>query len=242
MVEVIASERRPVGPWPDDSTGWSVPATGEEWVLMYRQGLSKRQIAEVCSASLRLVSRRINAVCKSDPSLDQDHVGHSAKLDPDTMRANAELARWEDAFGQFHHFVSVHGRIPWMGGHELKEHLLAKWLTAQRRRYMTGDLGTSQEQQLNAVAEWKIPRREQLARQQWHARFDQLVAFIGSEQTWPVWRNPHSDDERQIGMWLHAQRQRFRRSLLGQDLVNLLDERLPGWYDPARRNRNADFA
>lgn len=44
-----------------------------EWAYMYRRGLSRAQVAELCNVSLGKVTRSISKSRKDDPSLEVQH-------------------------------------------------------------------------------------------------------------------------------------------------------------------------
>lgn len=46
---------------------------------------------------------------------------------------------------------------------------------------------------------------------------------------WPAWKNPSGEDERQLGTWLHGQRQAASQGRLSGAHREQLDTLVPGW-------------
>lgn len=217
----------------DDLADWSVHPSGDEWILMYRQGLSKRQIAEVCATRLSRVSRRINQAISGDESLEPAHVANL----PVVVVIDPARARWIGWFEEVRQFTKAQGRLPSKNEVGSREMRLSVWLGQQRGAYRGGNLSQEYQHLLDSLGSWQISERQRREEQAWQEHLGQLQDYVAREGSWPVWRQTESEEERAVGAWLHAQRQGFKRGKLHPDRITALNNAVPGWYDPRRRTR-----
>jgi hypothetical protein len=70
----------------------------------------------------------------------------------------------------------------------------------------------------------------------WQDRLAALARYRADGHDWPRHKAP-TGEEHDLGVWLHAQRQKARRGDLEPDKARTLDEVLPGWRTGRQRGR-----
>ncbi|WP_442951375.1 helicase associated domain-containing protein [Paenarthrobacter sp. Z7-10] len=87
----------------------------------------------------------------------------------------------------------------------------------------------AQEEALDSLGTWRTPQRTIHDGQRWIHRLTELRSFVAQQRRWPRYKNPHTEAERILGVWLHGQKQNHTRNKLSPAQTRLLDERVPGW-------------
>jgi hypothetical protein len=90
---------------------------------------------------------------------------------------------------------------------------------------------------LKQIADWELRTRKDDDEARWNQRLQDLTAYIAAGNDWPRHKRTDTEEERVLGMWLHIQRMKYRRSELGQDRKAQLDALLPRWREGRTRGR-----
>ncbi|MET1154461.1 Helicase associated domain protein [Arthrobacter sp.] len=204
-----------------------------EWDLMYRKGLTSSRIADLCGAVGETVARHIRIQRARHPCMEAEHRGHlpSKKLRP-------LLRSWQSKIDALGSIRASEGAYPTSRDPDAERRRLATWLSVQRRLNRDGRLTAVQKDALQKLPGWENDQRKELERQRWRARVVDLRAFKAERGKWPRFRRPVDETERVLGVWLHAQRQKFGAGLLTKDEIRLLNSNAPGW-NSWRMNRSA---
>jgi hypothetical protein len=200
----------------------------EEWVLMYRNGLTQAQIAVLCNMPREFINRSIGAHKRGDPSLEVDHVANRPEPSQSTTPP-LPSPQWLAYCDELVRFLSEHGRPPRLNISDVAELSLARWVGRQRTAARNGSLDPSWRRALDRAGNWQESARTQRDDARWRARLDLLSEFKSNEGRWPSYRHYANESERILGTWLHQQRQgAFNVSLLPEKR-KLLDAAVPGW-------------
>ncbi|WP_231941585.1 helicase associated domain-containing protein [Arthrobacter sp. U41] len=84
---------------------------------------------------------------------------------------------------------------------------------------------------------WAENRREAADEARWHDRLAELVDFRAEGNDWPRHHDFESEREHTLGVWIHTQRYKRRRTDLDPVKVQLLDAAVPGWQAGRTRGR-----
>ncbi|MBT2549120.1 helicase associated domain-containing protein [Arthrobacter sp. ISL-65] len=71
----------------------------------------------------------------------------------------------------------------------------------------------------------------------WQNRLTDLAAYHAAGNDWPLHKSSMTDEEHDLGVWLHSQRQKARRGELDPAKIRALDEAVPGWRTGRQRGR-----
>jgi hypothetical protein len=195
-----------------------------EWDLMYRKGLTVKRIAELCHAAPQTVSQHIRVQRAKYVEMDAEHLANRPPVRP-----NPPSARWQANIDALAAFRKARGRYPTTGDPELVNRRLAHWLSRQRCSERAGLLAEDRRYLLTVLPGWLGNQRAEQEAARWLFRVEQLRAFHAETRRWPHFRDPSDEHERELGVWLHAQRQRFGRGQLLESENRLLDSLVPGW-------------
>lgn len=195
-----------------------------EWDLMYRQGLTVRQVADLCGAVRGTVDRHIRLQKQRDPSL---HADHEKNLPPVPPRSVTPV--WAGNLEAVKQFRDEHGRYPTSKNPDHEARRLARWLTDQRARLKAGRLSAEKQERLAALPDWAASQRPRIDAERWEHRLDELRSFRAEQRRWPRHRNAASEHERVLGVWLHSRRQEAYRNVLPNERREALNEAVPGW-------------
>lgn len=201
-----------------------------EWVIMYRQGLTPRQIADLCRVRLQQVKRAIVRAVFRDPEAAQEHLRN-------LPRVPVPSKRWKDRCEALKAFTAAHGRPPFVAGHGPEESSLGRWLEKQRGAAVKGELPEAKRRALDEAGNWMAPPRSHLNILRWDARLEELAKFVAAESRLPSYRYAATDAERVLGNWLHTQRQQLSRGKLSAGQLQSLQETVPEWQ--TRRAQSA---
>ncbi|WP_426996297.1 helicase associated domain-containing protein [Pseudarthrobacter sp. N5] len=207
-------------------------APDAEWVLMYRLGLSRQRIAALVRVPPAAVGYHLVIARRQDPGLEAEHQA-AAGAAPVPYPSPTDLARMEEVIV----WVSAEGRFPDGRSGERGERSLARWLSGRRREAAEGTLGPAYSHGLAQVPGWAENRREAADEARWHDRLAELVDFREEGNDWPRHHDYDSEREHTLGVWIHAQRYKRRRSDLDPAKVQLLDAAAPGWQTGRTRGR-----
>ncbi|WP_104140203.1 helicase associated domain-containing protein [Arthrobacter sp. ZGTC131] len=193
-----------------------------EWVLMYRKGLSRKQIAELTRSDVAAVSHYIAAAKTADPAL---HAEHAAAAKGSAARAVPGLKRMHQVVAM----VEATGRYPSRNAEDRAERELAQWLRRRRRDAEAGILNPVIREGLAVLPDWQRKPGEAAGQQKWQDRFKELVAYRAAGNPWPRTTPTATGLERDLGIWLRGQRYKYKHGQLPPARAQALDTALPGW-------------
>jgi hypothetical protein len=119
----------------------------QEWVLMYRRGLSRGQIADLTGAAPATVGYHLGLARTLDPGLQNEH--------ETAARKPAITGQGRERLQQVVAFVQETGRYPARGSDDVSERTLAAWLQRRRREAADGTLAPAYRQALAALPGWR---------------------------------------------------------------------------------------
>jgi hypothetical protein len=221
-------------PWQDDTQMDSQlrRAPHAEWVLMYRLGLSRKRIADLVRAEPATVGYHLIIARRQDPALEAEHqAAAGAKSSP----SPADLARMDEVIA----WITSEGRLPRDRSEDKSERSMARWLSDRRREAVEGTLRPAYRDGLAQAPDWIRNPRAAADEVRWHDRLAQLAAFRAEGNDWPRHRHYASDREHTLGVWIHSQRQKYRRGNLDPAKIRLLDDTAPGWRTGRTRGRTS---
>ncbi|WP_461163598.1 helicase associated domain-containing protein [Arthrobacter sp. R4-81] len=203
-----------------------------EWDLMYRQGLTVKQIAELCGVVRGTVDRHIHIQKQRDPSL---RTAHDRNLPASKTHPIGKV--WQANLEGVKEFRDKHGRYPTSKNPDHVARRLARWLTDQRARLKAGTLSQAKQDLMAGLPDWAANQRPRIDAERWEQRLGQLRTFRVENQRWPRHRASASEHERVLGVWLHSRRQEAIRDAMPKDQRTALDREIPGWNTWKPRDR-----
>ncbi|GAC1605378.1 MAG: hypothetical protein NVS3B6_17760 [Pseudarthrobacter sp.] len=114
---------------------------------------------------------------------------------------------------------------------------MAGWLAQRRREAAAGTLHHAYQESLSRVHGWDGSARASADEARWHVRLAELVHFRAEGNNWPRLHHYASEREHTLGVWIHAQRQNHRNSVLDVERSQLLNDAVPGWQTGRTRGR-----
>ncbi|MDF9752802.1 helicase associated domain-containing protein [Arthrobacter sp. ES3-54] len=206
-------------------------APDAEWVLMYRLGLSRKRIAELVRAEPATVGYHLVIARREDPGLEPAHL--TAGAAPVPHPSPKDLARREEIIA----WISAEGRFPRDRSDDKGERSMARWLSDRRREAAEGNLFPAYRDGLARIPGWDGNPRAAADDARWHQRLAQLADFRAEGNEWPRHHDFASEREHALGVWIHSQRQKYRRGDLDPTKVKLMDAAVPGWQAGRTRGR-----
>ncbi|CAN7242037.1 Helicase associated domain protein [Arthrobacter sp. LjRoot78] len=203
-----------------------------EWVQMYRQGLTTAKIAATVGAAQSTVRYHLAIAAAADPSVRTAH--RNAARPTTSTRVTAEgLQNLRDTVTLYR----AEGRLPSTKSPFTRERALATWLTRRRQDHDRGTLSPDYAAGLQEIPSWDQRTRTSNDEARWNQRLQEITAYMADGNDWPRHKKTDSEKERVLGMWLHIQRMKYRRSELTPDKKVQLNALLPGWRDGRTRGR-----
>lgn len=206
-------------------------APNPEWVLMYRKGLSRGQIADVVGAPSGTVGYHLGVARAQHPGLQAEHEAaapaKTTTVTPQGLESMKKLIT----------MLRETGRYPSRNAIEKSERTLAAWLQRRRVEARNGRLAPAFRDGLAEVPDWEGTPRKVADDAKWEDNLGALVAYRAAGLDWPRHKPPASSEEHGLGIWLHAQRYKLHRGQLDAAKVNALDSATPGWRTGRRRGR-----
>lgn len=207
--------------------------TAEDWIRMYREGVTCAGIAQLCGENDIMMILRIVAEAKRrDGSLEETHLANRLGAANEVSYASHSAdftPAWEARLEQLKGFVQQHGRMPRQRGGDHEETSLGRWLHAQRAKVGRGSLSARQRAALDAIGNWDSGRRAQRDELSFPDRLRRTAAFRARHKRWPRYTSRADTDERHLGIWLHTLRQAEHEGRLPDQARQALDRHLPGW-------------
>ncbi|GAB2709903.1 helicase associated domain-containing protein [Arthrobacter bambusae] len=209
----------------EEATGERSFASRDEWELMYRSGLSPEIIARTCNVPVATVNRTLGRRAREDPRLREEHLSNAPATPVDVP-----TPEWTARLREFRTFLNENGRPPGTAaGSGPAERSLARWLSTQRTLHKQGKLSEDRNRHLDQAGPWRSSYRQDRDERHWQQCLIRLARFRAAAGRWPAWKNPAGEDERQLGTWLHGQRQAASQGRLSGEHREQLDSLVPGW-------------
>jgi hypothetical protein len=206
-------------------------APNQEWVLMYRKGLTRDRIAALVEAAPSTVNYHLRIARTLEPGLEADHEA-AAGIKP-AHATDQGLARVQQLVAM----VRETGRYPSRHSPSETERTLAAWLQRRREDARAGVLAEAYRDGLAVLPGWQTPPRTQADEARWQERLAALVEYRAAGNDWPRHKAVITGEEHDLGVWLHFQRAKARRGELDAAKVQELDRVVPGWRAGRRRGR-----
>jgi hypothetical protein len=193
-----------------------------EWTLMYRKGLSRKEIAELAKVEFSAVAYHVAGAKALDADLRAEHRAAAAMVPatPGIKRLYQLLAT-----------VEARGRYPSRDAEDPAERELAQWLRRRRRDAEAGVLNRVIDEGLAVLPDWQRKPGEARREQKWQSRLQQLTAYRTAGRPWPRANSAVTELERDLGRWLSTQRHTLRQGELSPARSEALDAALPGWLE-----------
>jgi hypothetical protein len=201
-----------------------------EWVELYRRGLSTSRIAKFAHAGATTVRYHIRLAAQDEPSLRDEP---RAALNTTTRISKSGLSNLADV-------VALHERerrLPSSSAAEARERALATWLSRRRQDVDSGTLAPVYRAGLRSVPGWERRTRKAKDEAQWEERHSGLIDYWAAGNDWPRHKNPATEEERLLGVWLQYQRTKLASGRLGPEKRARLDETMPGWPSGRTKGR-----
>lgn len=205
-----------------------------EWVLMYRRGLTRSQIANLVEAPASKVGYHLTVARGLDPGLVAEHEG-AARRKP----APRVTSRGIQSMNELIDFVTSQGRYPSYSAASPEERTLAIWLQRRRRNAAAGTLAPAFREGLRALPGWATNTRALTDESRWQKRLAALIAYRAAGEDWPRHKKTDTEEEHSLGVWLHTQRFKQARGELDQSRTTALDDTVPGWRRGRPRGRKS---
>jgi hypothetical protein len=209
-------------------------APNPEWVLMYRGGLARAQIAKLVGAASSTVGYHPDIARKADPELQAAHEAAAA-----LRTTHAATSTGLEHLSELVTFVQTTDRFPSRASTSETEQTLAAWLTHRRAEARDGTLAPAYRDGLAVLAGWLTPPRAETDEARWQERLATLVEYRTAGNDWPRHKAPAVGLEHDLGVWLHFQRAKLHCGELDEAKALELDRVLPGWRAGRRRGRKA---
>src|SRR5688572_21701493 len=149
----------------------------QEWVLMYRKGLSRGQIADLTGAAPATVGYHLGLARTQDPGLQSEH--------ETAARKPAVNGQGRERLQQIVAFVQDTCRYPSRSSGDAEERTLAAWLQRRRREAADGTLAPAYLQGLAELPAWRGTPRAAADEARWQEQLTALAAYRASGQDWP---------------------------------------------------------
>lgn len=207
-------------------------APSDEWVRMYRDGLTAHRIAALTGTPASTVGYHLRLARSADPRLTDAHAGARTSTSRVTSLGRNRMRQLVD-------LVQATGRYPSWHGVDTEERTLAIWLQRRRGDARAGRLPAEYKEGLAVLSGWERPSRAEADEERWLGRLEALTAYRAAGNDWPRHKATITGEEHDLGVWLHGQRSKLRQGQLSADKEAALDEAVPGWRTGRKRGRPA---
>ena len=202
--------------------GWDV-SRHPEWDMMYKAGLTVREIADRCHQNVATVHLHLQVREKYQPGLRAAHESALNDRDPDRPST-----KWRKCLEEVIHFQADHGRPPRNEGGS-QEQRMSRWIAAQRRAFNQGKMSKAKEVLLDSLSDWLLDTHQQELDERWRVKLLDLQDFVSEFGTMPRYKNFASEREHTLGVWLHNQHQRRAEQKLDEWRLEAINVAIPGW-------------
>lgn len=167
---------------------------------------------------------------KAEPGLRDEH---KAALLAVTRQTSAGLQNLADAIT----FHKAEGRLPTTGGRTARERALGVWLHRRRQDAAAGTLSPTYREGLDTIPGWEVPSSQKSDNKaRWAHRLAELLEYKAAGNDWPRHKNPSSEQERAVGVWLHVQRISHCEGTMTPEREAQLNNAVPGWREGRARS------
>lgn len=156
-------------------------APNAEWVLMYRGGLTRGQIAKLVGAATSTVGYHLAAARSADPGLQAAHEAAAALKTRHEATAEGLVH-----MSELKTFLQAAGRYPSRIGGTLSERTLAAWLQRRREDARADTLAEAYREGLAVVPDWQIRSRAEADEARWQQRLEALAEYRAAATTGPA--------------------------------------------------------
>jgi hypothetical protein len=206
-------------------------APNQEWVLMYRKGLSRDRIASLVEAAPSTVNYHLRIALALEPKLQAEHEAATG------TRPAHVTAQGVERMQQLVSLVQEKGLYPSRYSSSGNERTLAAWLQRRREDARAGALAPGYRDGLAVLPGWETPPRAEADEARWQQGLADLATYRAAGNDWPRHKAIITGEEHDLGVWLHSQRYKARRGELAADKAEALDRTVPGWRAGRRRGR-----
>lgn len=220
----------------EDRTPQGPQTAADEWVRLYRGGLTGAAVALACDVDDILdVLNALASAKRSDPSLKSEHEANRNAAVPQARDVAVPLRGlslvWRNRITDLREYFAAHGRMPRQGGGDEHETSLGRWLHAQRLKGTKGTLLSEQRAALDAVGPWDSQARQRRDEAKFPAHLQAVVDYRALHRRLPSYRSRNDEAGSALAGWLNKQRQAAGDGRLAEKFRSALDESLPGWND-----------
>lgn len=190
---------------------------------MYLAGLTAREISDRCNSNLSTVHRHLRTRESYEPGFLIKHREAIERRHQDTP-----TTQWRLRCDELAQFMIREGHLPTQDG-SASERSLRLWLQRQRRSYSRGKMSPSKIALLQKIDGWITEPFKMEMEEKWKDSFLRLCLYVADHGEYPRYHEYASEDERQLGVWLHTQTQRRAQGSLVQARQIIMDQQFPGW-------------
>jgi hypothetical protein len=206
-------------------------APNAEWVLLYRKGLSREQIAALVEASPSKVNYHLRVALTLERGLEAYHAAAARAKTAHATRQGLERMQ------QLVTLVQETGRYPSRHSLSDTERALAAWLRRRREDAWADTLAEAYREGLAVLPDWQTRPRSEADEARWQERLAALTDYRAAGNDWPRHKASVEGQEHDLGVWLHYQRAKLHHGELDDAKVQDLDCALPGWREGRKRGR-----
>lgn len=204
-------------------------APNEEWVLMYRKGLSGYRIAELVGRPENTITYHLRIAKASDPTLQSEHDA-----------ARPQIQAGKDILENLVRYVQDHGEFPTSKASDPGIRKIGYWIERRRFEASNGIPNDEFHPRLDeALPGWREPQKRLKEDVNWSRKFESLVSYLAAGNDWPRNRTGESEEERAHGRWLGTQRHLRSKGELDPDRHQRLDDTLPGWVEGRKSHKRS---
>jgi hypothetical protein len=142
-------------------------APDQEWVLMYRGGLTRGRIGELVRAAPKTVGYHLSIARAGDPALQGAHEAAAA-----LKATHAANGQGMERMRQLVAMVQESGRYPSRTAESTPERTLAAWLRRRGDDARAGTLAPAYRDGLAVLPGWQTPPRAEAFEARWRARLE----------------------------------------------------------------------
>lgn len=197
---------------------------------MYRAGMPSPKIAATKGMAESTVRYHLFIAVQADPEIRDEHKSARGKV---TRQTSPGLRNLQDTVA----FFRAEKRLPATGGNTARERALGSWLHRRRQAAADGTLSALYRDGLAVIPNWDTqPTRNETKAARWDQRLSELAGYTATGNDWPRHKNPSTEQERVLGVWLHVQRISRRHHKLALAREEQLNTVLPGWQEGRPRS------
>jgi len=129
--------------------------------------------------------------------------------------------KWDKNKNQVEEFVNKNKRFPSNHSKNKEEKRLGSWINQQKINYKKNHLSEDRIKSLNSLSSWEWEDNK------WNKTIIQVKEFVNEKKRFP-YQKSENKEEKKLGSWIGTQRQKYKKSILLKNRVNLLNL-IKGW-------------